>query len=737
MAKKIIIEFSDQPVTTGPGFSYTISVGAFDIYYSNGTAELKVEFLDNGDTPVNYYDVPIGLTLSDTLIITLNFLRQNYINDLIEYSLVGNTIEVLVQAEATVVVSDLINTYIDITVIDVEPSGINLIYYLIFDDYVLNIYKRNYLGTSSEIHGTFTITKSPVDSILSPIRGTGLNISLEANPSLTFDEFLLNDEFTYKTELIKSGNIIFEGYIKPDGIQQSFVNDEWLINIEANDVLGALKDLSFVQANGLQFTGKMSVYDVIKGCLDRTRLTLTINTFVNIEYIGYAGANILKDIYVSSDRFIKDKDDTVIMDCNEVLTSMLNLFSAIVSQQDGQWWILRPNDLELNGSATFINQDNNTTFLKNLNAVLGSQINNFYPHHCGANQQIEVKGAISAYRINYEYGFIEGFIKNPNLNHTDLEYDFWTVNPSLPANILIDDVTRHSGAVMIPIKESLFSLVEVLSSDTFAVLAGDILTFRTKVSTFLNVHRFSFKIKTSDGYFLNKNNEWVLGESTNPNVQVFCGKLYRASEFSVSFELLMPPVLNDCTIQVIICRPMIEYPPSTMLFSPGLSIVSFVDIVNNENQRRGIEGEFHTVTRFKPPSSITKENQKVFNGDGGLELIGSIFKSDQETLTDLWSRKNKFENLPLLGISAMDDLRIQSNPIQVFSGDVFGEMPYLSVVSINNITGLFMFIEYSFDPKQNIIQHKLLQFYNSDLADIQYQVSPNYGNSTIKPTIKG
>jgi hypothetical protein len=327
---------------------------------------------------------------------------------LVGYILVDSTIEVRVEGDADIVVSDLLNAYIEITVTEIEPDVQNLKYYLIFDDYTLNIYKKNYLGSASEIYGTFTLKKSSVDTILSPIRGTALELSLEANQTLTFDEFLLEDEFTYKTELLKGSQTIFEGYIKPDGCQQSYVNDAWYVNIESNDVLGALKDLSFVQSNGLRFTGKMSVYDVIKGCLDRTRLSLTINTSTEVTYVDYAGTNILKDIYVNADRFIKNENDTVIMDCNEVLTSMLNLFSAVITQQDANWWIYRPNDLQLNGYTTFINQDTNTSFTKNLNAVLGSQINNFYPHHCDGNQQIEVKGAISAYRLNYQYGFLEG-----------------------------------------------------------------------------------------------------------------------------------------------------------------------------------------------------------------------------------------------------------------------------------------------------------------------------------------
>jgi len=738
MAKKIIIDFSAQPITTGQGFLYSIQVDGFDIYYSNGYNECKVNFIPNGDTPVEFYELPIGASLDETLQITLSFLRENYINDLISYSLVNNTIEVLIQADAIITIDGDVNDSITITTEDVEPFGTNLKYYLYFDDYTLNIYKSNYQGTASEIYGTFTLKKSSVDTILTPIRGTALELSLEANQTLTFDEFLLEDEFTYKTELLKGTQTIFEGYIKPDGCQQSYVNDAWYVNIESNDVLGALKDLSFVQSNGLRFTGKMSVYDVIKGCLDRTRLSLTINTSTEVTYVDYAGTNILKDIYVSADRFIKDQNDIVIMDCNEVLTSMLNLFSAVITQQDANWWIYRPNDLQLNGYTTFINQDTNTSFTKNLNAVLGSQINNFYPHHCDGNQQIEVKGAISAYRLNYQYGFLEGSVLNPNLNHNeDLVFEDWTVNPALP--IIEDDkivlsILNDGSTSGLKIRADQYTGVyEVITSTPASFTQDEILSFRLKLSSKNTKQLFIFQISTSDGYYLNMNNEWT---TTNSKRSFNFGG-YSLTERFLNYELVLPPLIDNCDVTITIYGPKIYVYAPPLNKRVGLSNFTYVQLLNNENAKSGIVGEFHTVTRSQPPSSITKENQKVFNGDGISTLIGSIYKEDLVELTDFWTRKDKFESLPLLGISAMDDLRIQSNPIKVFSGSIFGQIPYMSVITIDNITGLFMPIEYDYDYKTNKSQVKLLEFYNTDIADIQYTISPDYGNNTVKPTIKG
>lgn len=746
MAKLIKIEFRAQPITDVMGFKYTIQVDGFDIYYSNGFNTCQVNFIPNGDTPILGYEIPISTTLEDTIQATLSLLRDNYINDLIDYNVNGDFIEVLIQADAVVNIDGDLNANLTITTEDIEPSGINLKYFLYFEDYTLNIYKENYVGASSEIFGEFSLKKSSVDSILSPIRGTGLELSLEANSTLTFDEFLLADEFVYKTELLKGTETIFKGYIKPDGVQQSFVNNEWLINITSTDGLGALKDLSFVQENGLSFLGMMSFYDVIKGCLDRTRLAMGVNTSITIEYVGYTGSNILKDVFVNSTRFIKDKDDNVLMDCNEVLTSVLNLFSGIITQESGQWYIFRPNDLSLNGYTEFINQTTDVVFNKNLNAVLGSQINNFYPHHAEANQQIEVKGAISAYRLAYEYGFLDGYVKNTSLKHdAEMVFEDWETNPDLPIYVpepdfpfdpmlvfqIINDPMSTSGLEMWTREECPF-ITEVLTSTSFEALQNQVLTFRMKGSTKNIIHQFIFQIKTSDGYYLSKYNGWVL--DSDAFIKVQCGTI-SPTEVFITHELLMPPVPNNCDITIVICAPKVF--PLYSLFRDGVSKITYIQILDNEIQKAGIVGEFHTVSRKNPPSSITKENQKVFNGDGERILIGSIYKDDLETLTTLWTRKDKFETLPLLGISAMDDLRIQSAPIKVFSGSIYGQIPYLSVVSIDNIVGSFMFIEYEYFYKSKILQSKLLEFYNADLGDIQYEISPDFGKSTIKPTIKG
>lgn len=735
MAKKIIIEYSAQPITDNTGFNYSIVVNGFDLVYTNGETECNIQYIPLGDTPANINELPIGTNLEETIQITLDYLRTIFVSNLVFYSIVDNTIEVFINADATVTVNSDPNDSITLDIQDVEPSGINLIYFMEFENYRLNIFKENYSGGVTEIYGNIVLNKSTVDNILDPIRGTGLQLSLEANPQLTFDEFSLSDEFTFKTELLKDGFVIYEGYIKPDGTQQSFVNNEWYINIESTDGLGALKDLSFVKTDGTFYTGKMSFYEVIEACLKRTRLTLDINTSVQIEYNGYTGTNILKDVYVSAERFIKNSNDVIIMDCNEVLTSVLNLFSGIITQQDGKWWICRPNDLQATGFTEFINQTTDESFLVNLNKTLGSQINNFFPHHADANQQIETKGAISAYRLNYKYGFLNGFLNNPNLNHDeDLVYENWTVNPSLPSDVLINNPQDTSGVIMkaqvVPIFTPI-SLVEVIESDGVEFEIDSLLTFQFKVATQYRPQIFYFQVKTDNGYYLNANFEWVTSPKT---LRLRCGKVSQ-NIYTANLEIKSETLPSTSNVSVLIYRPITRYENS--YYPGGIGEVQMVQILDTTLVDSGVVGENHTVTRYIPPSSITKENQQVFNGDGGRELIGSIYKEDLETFTENWNRVGKFEQLPILGISAMDDLRIQSSPVKIFSGGVYGYLPYLSVVTIDGISGTFMFTEWDFDLRSKKSNVKLMQFYNADLADILYEVTPDYGNNTIKPTIVG
>jgi hypothetical protein len=726
MANKITFQFTANP-SIGFGFSYFALVNGYKIPYSNGNTDVLVNFIALGATEANLQEIAIEATLDLTIEKTLKRLIDTYVNSKVIYTRISNSIEVFINVDSVLELTET-NANIEAIIYEVPVIFPDLKYYIKWDDYFLGIRQKNYQGFATEIFGNVVLKKGTVEEILDPIRGTGLNIDLEANPSLTFDEFLLADEMTYTVQLKNGNQTIFNGFIKPDGVQQSFVYDTWLVNIEVIDGLGALKDLSFVYPNGNQFIGKLSMFEIIRGCLDRTGSLMTINSSIELNYIGYAGTNILKDTYLNSSRFIKN-DGTTIMDCNSVLNSVLNLLSAVITQEDGQWWIYRPNDLKQNKSTTFINNTTNTTFIKNLDYNLGSQIDNYYPHHCGANQQIEVKGAISAYRLNYEYGYVLGLLSNGNLNHDgNLNYYGWT-KTDVNASYIFNDGIADNGLKMNP-DNSITPLKYLLTSDKVFLEAP--LNFKiTGTVKADGVCLFYFMVKLGN-YYMKADGTWTNTQSFFLGAKIWTTEPESFGIYTKTFELQSDTIPVSGDVQVIIFVPKVGLDPNAATKCEVYSVN-----LTNPVAKNGKVGEFHTVSRKLPPSSITKENQTVFNGDGNNSLIGSIYKSDKITLTDLWARKDKFEQYPILRISAEDDLRIKRNPIKVFSGSILGLFPYLSIININNIAGLFMFTEYTYDFRSKILNAKLTQFYNDELGDIDYLPTTDYGNNTIKPTIKG
>ena len=61
--------------------------------------------------------------------------------------------------DAVINISEIVNSSLELSQEEIEPDSLNLKYYLIYGDYRLNIYKKNYLGTSSEIRGSMVLTK--------------------------------------------------------------------------------------------------------------------------------------------------------------------------------------------------------------------------------------------------------------------------------------------------------------------------------------------------------------------------------------------------------------------------------------------------------------------------------------------------------------------------------------------------------------------------------------------------
>ena len=750
MAKKIILSFLEQP-QVGQGFSYNISISGTPIVYENGLSSLNVKYRAHrlGNLPPN--KIERQLSLSNTIDNTLSFLANIYTYSNIFYIRKNNTIEVIINTSLPINISfGSFDPNVTQSVLEIpETENINLKYFfqyknIVNDEYRCEIYNQQYFGNATEIKGRATIEKGSVKDHLEPIRGTGLLLDLEASTELTLEDLYTENEQDFTVRLYKNAKVVFIGFLKPDGIYQSFTRDIWTISMDCIDGLGAISNLSFVQPNGVRFVGKMSAIDIIYNCLRRTGISLPINTSINTIYDGLTRSpnmDVLTKIKLNADRFFRvdgqNTGDGTIMSCEEVLKSILDIFCACITQENGEWYIYKPNELFFTDYPLFRRYDirNNYTgnVTLNIGKVLGSQINNFYPYHCSGNQKIDIKGGASVFRVNYKYGFVSGLLSNPSIIHDgNLNYAGWILN-SQNISYLINDPLKLNGFKMTHdiyyLEES--NPIELLATSE-SVLLNKGNTFAFKVTLKANGGAmFYFKIRQGL-YSMKEDGSWILGNSIFPKIEIpIYSRDYRRTIITKTYETnsLPLPDTGGVFVEIYFAKSMGSVEATSYE-------VSSLDLINNfvgDN----VVGEFHTVERANKISTIVKDNKVVYNGDNnGIVYIGAIFKENGIDTTSLWNREKEFTSKPILQIAAEEELRISQKPLKKFTGSTFGYIPYLSSIKIDNISGKFIPIEYSYDTFSNISTIKSLELFSAEISDLVYKPTFDYGE-TVKPTIKG
>ncbi len=739
MAKKIIISFNTQPVL-GVAFGYNILIDNVRVLYNSGVNFIDASYAANATTP---QVLKLQPTLAENIANTLFTLNTFFQSAALTYTTEGNTIVVLVNS-ATVEVQLIngVNASMSIQILDVPLDTLKLKYFLQYvnivgDSYLCNILKKNYTGVSTEIFGVATIEKGSVKDHLEPIRGTGLILELEANNDLTLEDLYTENEQDFVVQLYKNGVINFYGYLKPDGVFQDFVRDEWRLSLECIDGLGALKNLSFLRTNGLQFRGKFKALDIIYNCLRRGGLLLNINTSINILYDGLAADNntdVLNNIYLNTDRYFKKDGNTqgegTVMSCDDVLKSILDIFGAVITQRDGEWYIYKANEIYVNSNVLFRRYNTNNTFLGiktiQFNQGLGSQINNYYPHHASGNQRIEIKGANSAFRIGYKYGFVNGLLANNSFFHNINDYSPWQV---LSATSVVFDPASNLGLRM-PTRTNTQSIILVAQSENLPLNIGNSFSLNTNLTAANDSITFHFKVRLGI-YYLTDSGAWTTSNSFITYVFGGRGDLGINRQVTSSFTLQSQPlpITGDVFVEI-------HTPRRSFGNSSAFVIINTLDVVNTF-AGNNVVGEFHTVQRANRISTLVKDNKEVLNGDNdGIVYNGAIFKTDKTTLTSSWNRKGFIGSFKLLQISAEEELRISQKPIKIFTGDIYGYVEYISVLNIDNVGKKFMPIEWSYDTKANITKVKSLELYVEEIADLEYIPTLDYGE-TVKPTIKG
>ena len=621
----------------------------------------------------------------------------------------------------------------------------------IADEYLCNILQLDYDGLETEIQAQ----QNPIqinyqntsNNKLEPIIGSECTLNLIATEDFELEDLYTENEREFLVQIFRNDSLIWSGFIIPDGCQESFTFAPYAISVNAVDGLGLLKNLSYVQNDGNFYIGKQSFIEVIQACLTRLDApSLELNTCVNIYDITMTQGNAfdpLAQAYVNSERYLKD-DQFTPMNCEEVLKSILEEWTAVMIQNDGQWYIYRPSELAITGELVFRKYldgervYDESTFTADLDALLGGESEGLIDapfFHINTDQLKMIDRPYKNASMAYNYGQNINLLINPNflgatlVGPEDVEIPDWTKTGIVDTELSID------GGVIF-YKVSSFTDTNFYENDSYEfIYQGSQLKLTAEYKSIpdgLNTDMV-FGVELIEGL-----NTWYLQAIGNglyswvKDVGLSKRVLLRSDFGTSSTSIISQPTPADGLIKFKI------YPPES-LFGDIIYYKVYLTIATKDTDPKG---EMHTATQ-RGKFTFVPQTVNVFNGDTITKSIGAIYGPNETTLTTVWNRRGITESFlaepyavskEFLRIAVEEKQRLYAGPFVQFEGSIFGYFNPLTRWSINLIEGNFMNLSLNYDLQQNICKAVLGRVINDEIA-MDYTLVPDYGETT-KVTVK-
>lgn len=609
------------------------------------------------------------------------------------------------------------------------------------------------LGTSTVIDtpGRVSVEYADVDDPFQIIRPTTLSIELEAGTTNTYSELFSSSEREWWVELYRDSVRLFRGWLLPDGIFEDYVNENWVITLEAHDGLSDLQNRSYVNLAGGFYTGKVSLRTIMRRCLARTGIsgasyyaqTSSTEDEFPIRYIFTTGPIDTDDYFdqtVDQRAFLNDDGDTA-MSCAEVIEQILLPCNGYVFGWGGAWYI--------NWSPQFANPTyvtdyraynssgtRGTDITPTLEQTIGSEINGFSVHWVNKNQRIERRPALGSSRVVYNFLKVDAANTNAELENDGSTISGWTVSQDASSNDVVtlntdDTVTIENGNQTSAVFES-----AVTPTDFDAGTIAEVyLKFSARRGTSDNVAVAQTKIQVvlDNGvttYYLNSNYEWQT-TSTTINLQVT--RPPATYEVTIVSEPL--PITGDVAINIW----PVDDNSGNSLFADEMTF-EFVGLANNDAVPA--EGISYTAERPSAVSSYTEELKTGIIGDfTGIGYRGTLYWSNGTTDTDLGYATPQYSGVAetLYDTCVRYRLITRYSPSRVFSGDVYGYFPWRSQhITIDGFTDVVWALHgYTWDTFTGITSIKAHELHwGTWNSDIDTYKTVNFTNA-VEPKIKG
>lgn len=636
------------------------------------------------------------------------------------------------------------------------------------DTFLLEIYqKSDFTFDENQLAGSVVYTKGSVEDVFKPIRPTSLTIDLEASQTNVLQDFQTFNEFDFKVKFYRNSLQIFEGWITPSGYFQNWVDDKWIISMSATDGMGTLGNLEFSDEETIEIPGSTIEYryaarefNYLHIILKRLgyELPYTIGDDINVDLgVPVDWVDIKKRLI---DRNVFINDNGTFQDCETILKDILQKYNLTITQANIEgrlvWYISRviyaayPNEAKRNRQYTTSidasgGSDSVEVILTQFDFADGhplihrvfTESNTNQPGtdvafdaiHCNENQQITFKPTLQNFRFQSNWKGLRSFLG-------DIE-DFWSEIPPMPEYPtaaeqwgIVDGYMRMWQVFTGDLVNDPWFVSDFIRPPTPIEIGVKILIDWWVDYNFVNPAvevpapvKFRFVMEyvtdTYTRYFDLENNIWT----ETPEYIEFEGTWPTPGAQPIGVvtgqaEILAPPGGTDASGQYRLSF-YSPYGDNTGYHECRITDVDFAF----QTEQFG-SGKTHDSTQPEKRSSFLVEPVTIINtNETNAYFQNNLYRlaSPPETITGLvpmtdWKAWGTDTYDDLLELTGRERIKAKVNPQKIFTGDIFGYIPYWSVIRYDGIDGNFVPLSYSYITTDNIIQLETVQVFNENVV---------------------
>lgn len=622
-------------------------------------------------------------------------------------------------------------------------------YTIQYKDYFNNICRcdilnDNYFGSPIPLRGVegkaVIISRDCEDDPFTTLIQTKCSISVFQDEALSIDiqELQLSQDREFKVEFYINNSIKFKGFMLADGIQNTFNQAPFEVNINATDGVSLLDGIPYDITSGAG--QQRNIINLIRQCL---YFPTNLNNALPIEWVNTLTNDqypLEDDVFSGSIRFapfgegLYDTKDGVDIykSCKYIVEGLLKSMQCRMVQSDGKWKIWRVNDavtgsFELKSMTDILSDITITTSTVDVNKYIGRGGNYVF---IDEDQLTTVLPALKSVSTEYKQDERDNILPNGNMDIVSLGFPiFWQ---SDSANLTFQSVPS--------IYSDRGNAVEITSTDAAGKYFEMIHPLPIDSDILYETMNIGFKFVPISGFPVDGNGIiiWTSGQRFLYVVEFHDtnGDVWTLTEFGFwqkAYYSIIPinvPGLKPLDVAQIDFNKFQNIPlivPATLpigqqnepsirirFFVPGVCQFSIDDVYINVQQAND-----EYTAEYLPSKNAAKESytQEISSSHNGF-YVSNLQTSWWNAGVDKFYSDAISSGITLTNMNSQSIMRSRYMPSIMFEGSIYGEVyDYAEIYSIQTLNDKkFLPLKSEWNTETNTIKLNACEVRNDNIS---------------------